>query len=261
MKSNNLYQKSCKIINNDIDSIFYRLIFVGDTGVGKTQIINIYNDKLFNEDYIPTFSVDFQIKTIFMNGKKINIHCIDTEGSNGDLPEYLGKSFIKKADAFILVYDITTKNSLNNLSNYYKFSINDFEEEYNKKIIYLVGNKCDLKSNRNVSEYQGQEMANKYDAKFMEVSAKKSSSIKKLLNCVIQDIIKRDENSSSDSSGKGNKILSSANTLITKKSLKDLNRFSTSNESFFNNETSSYFLKGKNSFNENKKYYYTFFEI
>lgn len=253
MKSNSLYQNIDKHINNNIDNIFYRLIFLGDTGVGKTQIINVYNNKLFKEDYMPTFSVDFQIKSIFMNGKKINIHCIDTEGCIDNLPDYLGKSFIKKADAFILVYDITTKNSFTNLSNYYKFSINDIEEKLNKKIIYLVGNKYDLKINRVVSEIQGQETANKYDAKFMEVSAKKSSTIKKLFDCIIQDIIKRDESSSSsDSNGKfiNNNILSNVTTLRTNKSLKNSN----DSENFSNYETSSYFLKGKNSINENNDY-------
>ena len=253
MKSNSLYQNIDKDINNNIDNIFYRLIFLGDTGVGKTQIINVYNNKLFKEDYMPTFSVDFQIKSIVMNGKKINIHCIDTEGCIDNLPDYLGKSFIKKADAFILVYDITTKNSFTNLSNYYKFSINDIEEKLSKKIIYLVGNKYDLKINRVVSEIQGQETANKYDAKFMEVSAKKSSTIKKLFDCIIQDIIKRDESSSSsDSNGKfiNNNILSNVTTLRTNKSLKNSN----DSENFSNYETSSYFLKGKNSINENNDY-------
>ena len=253
MKANSLYQNIDKDINNNIDNIFYRLIFLGDTGVGKTQIINVYNNKLFKEDYMPTFSVDFQIKSIVMNGKKINIHCIDTEGCIDNLPDYLGKSFIKKADAFILVYDITTKNSFTNLSNYYKFSINDIEEKLSKKIIYLVGNKYDLKINRVVSEIQGQETANKYDAKFMEVSAKKSSTIKKLFDCIIQDIIKRDESSSSsDSNGKfiNNNILSNVTTLRTNKSLKNSN----DSENFSNYETSSYFLKGKNSINENNDY-------
>lgn len=257
MKSNNFSQNiEQDDANNNNENIFYRLIFVGDTGVGKTQIINVYNNKLFKEDYIPTFSVDFQIKTIVLNNKKINIHCIDTEGSIDNLPEYLGKTFIKKADAFILVYDITTKNSLNNLSNYYKFSINDIEEKYNKKITYLVGNKYDLKNNRAVSEQLGQETANKYDAKFIEVSAKKSFTIKKLFDCIIQDIIKRDESSSSsDSNGKANNnILSSVSTLRTNKSLKNSNGSSNDNESFFNYETSSYFLKAKNSINENNDY-------
>jgi len=259
MKSNNLSQNIDQDdVNNNNETIFYRLIFVGDTGVGKTQIINVYNNKSFKEDYIPTFSVDFQIKTIVINDKKINIHCIDTEGSIDNLPDYLGKTFIKKADAFILVYDITTKNSLNNLSNYYKFSINDIEEKYNKKVTYLVGNKYDLKTNRAVSEQLGQETANKYDAKFIEVSAKKSFSIKKLFNCIIQDIIKRDESSSSsDSNGKANNnnnILSSVSTLRTNKSLKNSNGSNNDNESFFNYETSSYFLKAKNSINENNDY-------
>lgn len=87
----------------------------------------------------------------------------------------------------------------------------------------------------------------------MEVSAKKSSTIKKLFDYIIQDIIKRDESSSSsDSNGKfiNNNILSNVTTLRTNKSLKNSN----DSENFSNYETSSYFLKGKNSINENNDY-------
>ena len=90
----------------------------------------------------------------------------------------------------------------------------------------------------------------------MEVSAKKSSTIKKLLDNIIQDIIKRDESSSSsDSNGKvNNNILSNVTTLRTNNSLKNGNGLSNDSESFFNYETSSYFLKAKNTINENNDY-------
>ena len=261
MKSKkNLILKSDSDKNKEIETIFFRLIFVGDIGVGKTQIINIYNKKQFKEKHIPTFSVDFQIKPIYLNGKKINIHCIDTEGSS-DFKEDTGESFVKRADAFILVYDISQRQTFDNLPKYYemfKFALNDIEERFSKKIIYIVGNKSDLRAKRIVLEKEGKELANKYDAKFIEVSAKNGSYINIFFDHLIQDILKRDENSSSDSGGhiKNNSILNNVNTIRSNKSLKNTNRNGnfTENESALNYETSSYFLKTKNSINNNNEY-------
>ena len=193
MKSKkNIIPKSDIDKNKQNESFFYRIIFVGDSGVCKTQIINIYNNKLFQNEHIPTFSIDFQIKTLTINGKKTNIHCIDTEGSN-DFSEDTGKLFIKKADVFILVYDITSRQSFNNIYKYYnifKFALNDLEEKYSKKILYLIGNKYDLKINRIVNENEARDLANKYNAKYMEVSAKNGLNIDRLFEYVIQDILK-----------------------------------------------------------------------
>jgi small GTP-binding protein len=259
MKSKkNIIPKSDIDKNKQNELIFYRIIFVGDSGVGKTQIINIYNNKLFQNEHFPTFSIDFQIKTLNINGKKTNIHCIDTEGS-GDFSEDTGKSFIKKADVFILVYDITSRQSFNNLYKYYnifKFALNDLEEKYSKKIIYLIGNKYDLKINRTVNENEGRDLANKYDAKYMEVSAKNGLNIDRLFEYIIQDIIKREESSSSDSGGnvRNNAIYRNIMSIRSNDSLRNTNRLFTENESRQNFETSSYFLKTRNHLNANNDY-------
>ena len=240
------------------ESIFYRLIFAGDSGVGKTQIINVYNKKIFQKDHLPTFGIDFQIKTLNIIGKKTNIHCIDTAGSE-DFTEDTGKLFVKKADAFILVYDITSKESFNNLYKYYnifKFALNDFEEKYRKKILYMIGSKFDLRMNRLVYENEARQMANKYEAKYLEVSAKSGYNIDRLFEFIIQDILRRGE-SNSDSGGqiKGNNIYKNMNTIKSNDSLKNTTRNS-DNESQLNFETSSYFLKSKNNYinNNNNDY-------
>ena len=93
------------------ETSFYRLIFVGDNEVGKTQIINRYNNKLYQEEYFPTYSVDFQIKTIKNNDKIINIHCIDTQGSS-DFSQDTGTLFIQNTNAFIYVFDISSRESI-----------------------------------------------------------------------------------------------------------------------------------------------------
>jgi small GTP-binding protein len=187
------------------ETSFYRLIFVGDNEVGKTQIINKYNNKIFQEEYLPTYSIDFQIKTIKIQGKLINIHCIDTQGSS-DFSQDTGNLFLQKSDAFIYVFDITSRESFNNLSNCYeiiKLALTDSQKMLKEKIVYLVGNKCDLTTYRQINEAEGRLEATKYKAKYIEVSAKTGINIDKLFDYIIQDIAKKDQDSTSFDSGGG----------------------------------------------------------
>ena len=232
-------------------SSFYRLIFIGDSKVGKTQIINKYNNSLYQEEYLPTYCVDFQIKPIKINGKKVNIHCIDTLGSMDFTPN-TGTLFIQKTDAFIYVFDLTSRESLYNLQDYIniiKTALTDSEKIINEKIIYFVGNKCDLVMYRQVEENEGRLEANKYGAKYMEVSAKTGINIDKLFNSIIQDITtKKDEisiNSNSiDSGGGGGAINTNINNNINNISINQ-------NSSKANKNTNKNLININNNINTN----------
>ena len=229
-------------------SSFYRLIFIGDSKVGKTQIINKYNNSLYQEEYLPTYCVDFQIKPIKINGKKVNIHCIDTLGSMDFTPN-TGTLFIQKTDAFIYVFDLTSRESLYNLQDYIniiKTALTDSEKIINEKIIYFVGNKCDLVMYRQVEENEGRLEANKYGAKYMEVSAKTGINIDKLFNSIIQDITtKKDEisiNSNSIDSGGGGAINTNINNNINNISI---------NQNSSNKNTNTNIININNNINTN----------
>jgi len=229
-------------------SLFYRLIFIGDSKVGKTQIINKYNNSLYQEEYLPTYCVDFQIKPIKINGKKVNIHCIDTLGSMDFTPN-TGTLFIQKTDAFIYVFDLTSRESLYNLQDYIniiKTALTDSEKIINGKIIYFVGNKCDLVMYRQVEENEGKLEANKYGAKYMEVSAKTGINIDKLFNSIIQDITtKKDEisiNSNSIDSGGGGAINTNINNNINNISI---------NQNSSNKNTNTNIININNNINTN----------
>ena len=229
-------------------SSFYRLIFIGDSKVGKTQIINKYNNSLYQEEYLPTYCVDFQIKPIKINGKKVNIHCIDTLGSMDFTPN-TGTLFIQKTDAFIYAFDLTSRESLYNLQDYIniiKTTLTDSEKIINEKIIYFVGNKCDLVMYRQVEENEGRLEANKYGAKYMEVSAKTGINIDKLFNSIIQDITtKKDEisiNSNSIDSGGGGAINTNINNNINNISI---------NQNSSNKNTNTNIININNNINTN----------
>ena len=100
------------------------------------------------------------------------------------------------------------------------------------------------------------EMSDKYDAKYMEVSAKNGLNIDRLFEYIIQDIIKREESSSSDSGGnvRNNAIYRNIMSIRSNDSLRNTNRLFTENESRQNFETSSYFLKTRNHLNANNDY-------
>ena len=240
--------------NNKNETTFFRIIVVGDSGVGKTQLINIYNNKLFQNEHFPTFNVDFQIKTLNINGIKTNIHCIDTEGSK-DFSKETGPTFVKKADAFILVYDITKVQTFNNLYYYYdiyKASLNNLEVNSKNKIIYIVGNKFDLRLNRVVYENDAINLASKYNAKYIECSAKNGFNVDRLFEYIIQDILKRQDNNSNDNEGvfKNNNIFRNVNTIRSNDNLRNTyrNGVYTENESGQNFETTSNFLKSRNNY-------------
>ena len=230
-------------------SSFYRLIFIGDSKVGKTQIINKYNNSLYQEEYLPTYCVDFQIKPIKINGKKVNIHCIDTLGSMDFTPN-TGTLFIQKTDAFIYVFDLTSRESLYNLQDYIniiKTALTDSKKIINEKIIYFVGNKCDLVMYRQVEENEGRLEANKYGAKYMEVSAKTGINIDKLFNSIIQDITtKKDEisihSNSIDSGGGGGAINTNINNNINNISI---------NQNSSNKNTNTNIININNNINTN----------
>ena len=257
------------------ETSFYRLIFVGDNEVGKTQIINRYNNKLYQEEYFPTYSVDFQIKTIKNNDKFINIHCIDTQGSS-DFSQDTGTLFIQNTNAFIYVFDISSRESFYNLNSYYeiiKLALTDSEKMITEKMVYLVGNKCDLVINRKISEAEGRLEATKYNAKYIEVSAKTGMNIDKLFNCIIKDLNEREKNGNSIDQGGGiinkniiqnNNIVNDKNNInndinyinINNKEDKDININTNSNmiemeKSGINYDSSTYHLKSNMSINNN----------
>ena len=278
-RKKNILEKTETVKEKQIESIFYRLIFMGDTMVGKTQIINRYINDLFQEEYFPTFSIDFKIKTQKINGKSINIHCIDTEGSS-DFYVDTGTLFVQKADAFIYVFDISSRESLNNLNiirDNLQSTLDNLEKIISGKIVYLVGNKCDLGMHRQIDEVEGRLEATKYNAKYIEVSAKNGMNIDKLFDFIIQDIIKKNDNKINFDGG-GIKNKSIYNNNIINKNIIVNNNINTNNNidikinnnnidknnnntNLYENENgldydnSSYFLKSKAHGNNNNNDY------
>lgn len=120
----------------------------GNSGVGKTSIISKYiNGTLPDKVVVPTISVELCTKIITLrNGTQIKAQIWDTAGQ--EKYQSLSSNYFKRSQGILIVFDITNKNSFNDVKNWVKM-ITDVTNE--KCILYLVGNKKDLEDKRQVS--------------------------------------------------------------------------------------------------------------
>ena len=153
----------------DADSEEIKIILIGDSGVGKTNLINTCVGLGFNESENPTITGYFNSKTMVVNDKTYSLNLWDTAGQES----YRGLTqlFFRGAEIIILAYDITSRKTFESLDEWYEIS----EDTINNEHIYgIVGNKNDLFVNAEITEEEGDNYAKSKNAKFKLVSAKET---------------------------------------------------------------------------------------
>ena len=149
-----------------------KLMILGDSNVGKSSILRKYCKNEFNGSYVATIGIDFQIKYLNIDGKKIKLQIWDTAGQ--ERYRVVTKNYFNTSDGFLIIYDITNRESFLNINNWIE-QINTLVGGNIKCIIF--GNKNDLKEMRKVSIKEGEEMAKKYKCNFFETSAKEGNNL------------------------------------------------------------------------------------
>lgn len=158
-------------LNQDYDYLF-KLLLIGNSAVGKSSLLLRFSDNIFNESFLPTIGVDFKIRTFDLNNKTVKLQIWDTAGQ--ERFKTITSSYYKGAHGIILTYDITDKQSFREIDNWLTEVEKHASENVNK---LLVGNKCDLESNRQVPYEEGKALAEKLGIKFIETSAKNSINV------------------------------------------------------------------------------------
>ena len=130
---------------------FFKYIIIGDPEVGKSSIIQRYINNEFNRNYSSTIGVEFHIPSIELNKKTYKIQIWDTGGKKEN--QIQAKIVCKGAICAFIVYDITNKNSFNNITSWVENCKNNASE---KMLIILIGNKSDLNDKRQVNTEEGQ---------------------------------------------------------------------------------------------------------
>lgn len=153
----------------------YKLVFLGDQGVGKTSIITRFMYDSFDKNYQATIGIDFLSKTMYLEDRTVRLQLWDTAGQ--ERFRSLIPSYIRDSSVAVIVYDITNRASFLNTTKW----IEDVRNERgNDVIIVIVGNKTDLSDRRQVSVEEGEDKAIKEGIMFIESSAKAGFNIKQL---------------------------------------------------------------------------------
>ena len=175
-----------------------KIALLGDTTVGKTNLVSRFTDNIFISNNPPTLGYDFKSKTILLKNskKKAKLQIWDTAGQERYMS--LCKTVFQRVDGVILVYDITEIKSFDNILNWIKIV-----KEFNDKMpILLIGNKTDLEDNRLISYEEGKKLADENNLKFFETSALNGNNVDEafiLFGNIIVDYLKKKSSMISDS--------------------------------------------------------------
>ena len=176
-----------KSVENNSDYSF-KVVFLGDAAVGKTQIINKFVNDKFDASYQLTIGIEFATKVVDFENKKIELQLWDTAGQENY--RSITKKYYNTSRLIAFVYDITSKDSFNNISKW----VDEVKIQNKDAKFLLVGNKYDLAEERRaVTEEEAKQYAENNGMKFFEVSAKTGDGINDMFNYIISELLKEKE--------------------------------------------------------------------
>uniref|UniRef100_A0A0E0KKS8 Uncharacterized protein n=1 Tax=Oryza punctata TaxID=4537 RepID=A0A0E0KKS8_ORYPU len=193
-----------------------KLLLIGDSGVGKSCLLLRFSDGSFTTSFITTIGIDFKIRTVELDGKRIKLQIWDTAGQ--ERFRTITTAYYRGAMGILLVYDVTDESSFNSTDHFTSDALFDIvlqlhflnyfhccwisdirnwirnieqhaSDNVNK---ILVGNKADMdESKRAVPTSKGQALADEYGIKFFETSAKTNLNVEQVFFSIARDIKQR----------------------------------------------------------------------
>jgi small GTP-binding protein len=166
----------------DYDMIF-KLILIGDSAVGKTNILSKFLTDTFDKDSKATVGVEFGTKNFEIDNFIVKAQIWDTAGQ--ERYRSITSAYYKGAKGCLIVYDITRKSTFESVDRW----IADVKGSSDNKLsIIILGNKCDDESERKVSKEEGEEKAKYHNVAFLETSALNGTNIEKAFQELINDV-------------------------------------------------------------------------
>ncbi|KAI5476667.1 hypothetical protein MNV49_007380 [Pseudohyphozyma bogoriensis] len=160
-----------------------KMLLIGDSGVGKSCLLLRFCDDAWTPSFITTIGIDFKIRTIELEGKRIKLQIWDTAGQ--ERFRTITTAYYRGAMGILLVYDVTDERSFNNIRTWHANVEQHASEGVNK---ILIGNKCDWTDKKVITEQQGQELADELGLRYLETSAKSNINVEEAFFALARDI-------------------------------------------------------------------------
>ncbi|CEM02033.1 unnamed protein product [Vitrella brassicaformis CCMP3155] len=167
----------------DYDYLF-KLVLIGDSGVGKSCLLLRFADDAFTDSYITTIGVDFRFRTITVDQKVIKLQIWDTAGQ--ERFRTITSAYYRGADGIVMVYDTTDRDSFAHIDDWLS-EVNRYANESTCKI--LVGNKSDLSSEKAVPSEEAKKKAEELGIGFIEASAKDATNVEQAFVMMGRELI------------------------------------------------------------------------
>ncbi|KAL1832318.1 hypothetical protein DCAR_0102320 [Daucus carota subsp. sativus] len=168
--------------NAKIDYVF-KIVLIGDSAVGKSQLLARFARNEFSVDSKATIGVEFQTKTLILDHKTVKAQIWDTAGQ--ERYRAVTSAYYRGAVGAMLVYDMTKRQTFDHIAGW----LEELRGHADKNImIMLIGNKCDLASLRAVPTEDAQEFAERENLFFMETSALEAINVESAFQTVLKEI-------------------------------------------------------------------------
>jgi small GTP-binding protein len=161
----------------------YKILFLGDTSVGKTSLFIRYIDNKYDDEGCPTLGVDVRYKYVTLDDKKIRVDIWDTAGQ--ERFKNITKNYFREANGIILVFDVTNKETFDVLKKWLLTAKDNVPPETE---MIAVGNKIDLEEKREVKFELLKEFGLKHKIDVFETSAKTGQGVQEIFNCLINKL-------------------------------------------------------------------------
>ncbi|CDQ65596.1 unnamed protein product [Oncorhynchus mykiss] len=186
----------------DYDYLF-KLLIIGDSGVGKSSLLLRFADNTFSGSYITTIGVDFKIRTVEINGEKVKLQIWDTAGqerfrtitstiemAHRALRAGVGNPtsvrYYRGTHGVIVVYDVTSAESFVNVKRW----LHEINQNCDDVCRILVGNKNDDPNSKVVETTDAQKFAEQMSINLFETSAKENINVEEMFNCITELVLR-----------------------------------------------------------------------
>ncbi|XP_053386909.1 ras-related protein rab-11.1-like [Mercenaria mercenaria] len=171
---------------DDSYDYLFKVVVVGDTETGKSNLLTRFTKDEFNSEYRPTIGVEFGTKNVNLKGKTITAQVWDTAGQERYMA--ITSAYYRGAVGALIIYDITNRSSYTSVEKWITEIKNNAEEGVP---IVLVGNKLDLEGKREIPTKEANEYASKHGLEFIESSALTSKNVDEAFGKLLTEIYSR----------------------------------------------------------------------
>jgi len=161
----------------------FKLLIIGDSGVGKSALLLRFADNVFTSSYITTIGVDFKIRTLVVDGERVKLQIWDTAGQ--ERFRTITATYYRGTHGVIVVYDVTNGESFANVKRW----LHEIEQNCDDVNRILVGNKNDDPSRKVVETSDAQRYADQMSIRLFETSAKDNINVEEMFMCITELVL------------------------------------------------------------------------